>query len=95
MDRQARPTLFPYSVLKKECGRAAAICYLQQPPLSQQAGFPQQATTVAAWAASETKRTAANANTNALAFIKISSFEMQREIHMRAITFRRTPGERG
>jgi hypothetical protein len=57
---------------------SAVIGYLQQPLLSQQAGSPQQATTVAAWAASETKRTAANVNTSALNFTKIVSFEMLR-----------------
>jgi len=55
-----------------------AIGYLQQPLPSQQAGFPQQVTTVAAPAESDKSRAAANANTIALSFIKIS-FEMLRE----------------
>jgi len=51
-------------------GKALSV-YLQQPS-SQQAGFPQQATTDAACADNEIKSTAANANTSALSFIMIS-----------------------
>jgi hypothetical protein len=62
---------------------ANANGYLQQLPPSQQAGFPQQATTVAAWAASDRKSAAANVNTSALNFIRSSPWEMLRR-HMRA-----------
>jgi hypothetical protein len=55
---------------EKNVGKALSV-YLQQPS-SQQAGFPQQATTDAACADHEVKRTAANANTSALSFMMIS-----------------------
>jgi hypothetical protein len=61
--------------------------YLQQPP-SQQAGLPQQATVVAACADSEIKRTAANAKTSALSFIKMISLK-NAVIDIRAADFRR------
>jgi hypothetical protein len=54
---------------------AGAIGYLQQLLPSQQAGFPQQAATVAAWADNDRKRAATTANTSALSFIKKISFE--------------------
>jgi hypothetical protein len=54
---------------------AGTIGYLQQPLPSQQAGFPQQEATVAALADNEKKRNAANANTSALSFMKMISFE--------------------
>ena len=53
----------------------AAIGYLQQLLPSQQAGFPQQEATVAACADNERKRAAAKANTSALSFMKMISFE--------------------
>ena len=59
-----------------------AIGYLQQPP-SQQPGFPQQErAVVAAWAESDSKRAAANANTNTLSFMTIS-FELADETRAR------------
>jgi len=55
--------------MREECGHERFIDYLQQPPLSQQAGFPQQATAVAACDDNVMKRAAANANASALNFI--------------------------
>jgi len=71
--RTPQSTIFPWTEKGKNVG-AGVIGYLQQPP-SQQAGFPQQATTVAARADNEMKRTAANANTSTLSFIKMISFK--------------------
>ena len=59
-----------------------AIGYLQQPPPSQQPGFPQQLATVAAWADNDSKSAAANANTSALTFMTIS-FELADETRAR------------
>jgi hypothetical protein len=68
------PTFSPELSTEKNVG-AGTIGYLQQLPPSQQAGFPQQVEGVAARADSERKRTAANANTSALSFITMISFE--------------------
>jgi hypothetical protein len=71
--RTPQSTIFPWTEKGMTVG-AGVIGYLQQPP-SQQAGFPQQATTVPARADNEMKRTAANANTSTLSFIKMISFK--------------------
>jgi hypothetical protein len=66
---------------RPEAAFCFGTCYLQQLPLSQQAGSPQHMLTVAAEADRDKSITAANANDRTLIFIK-SPFGFQcEELH--------------